>query len=282
MKKYKPLENDKKFDIKKCHEYLIDTYQKFILFCSQIGIKPFLLWGTLLGAKRTGKIIPWDDDIDLGLIEDEFILLVEHREELKQHGLDYIFYKDDKKAYSHEIRIYQPGFYKLNEGNFRSYIDHVCIDIFPSFKVSRDLEHKEILSIEKSLQKNLALLIQKSSVWMSKSKVKGFLREIKRWLLVFVPFGHLHKNVEKTLQKLNGSSTNYGYCFPETLHNKNRHLDIFDSVQFENLDSIEFEGISSFVPLKSDDFLDFVYGDWHSEKDRSQGKVFDEIFILRK
>lgn len=44
--------------------------------CRKYGIKYSLHGGTLLGAERDGKIIPWDDDTDLSITREEFEKLV--------------------------------------------------------------------------------------------------------------------------------------------------------------------------------------------------------------
>ncbi|MDR1826519.1 MAG: LicD family protein [Rickettsiales bacterium] len=57
------------------NEYLMQNLQKI---CDDIGIKFWLRGGTLLGAARHGGFVPWDDDIDLGIMRSDLEKLREH------------------------------------------------------------------------------------------------------------------------------------------------------------------------------------------------------------
>eukprot|EP00698_Gefionella_okellyi_P004525 TRINITY_DN14152_c0_g1_i1.p1 TRINITY_DN14152_c0_g1~~TRINITY_DN14152_c0_g1_i1.p1 ORF type:complete len:208 (+),score=18.86 TRINITY_DN14152_c0_g1_i1:94-717(+) len=58
----------------------------FVDFCSKHDIKYFLDFGSLLGAIRHGKLIPWDHDLDCGVLPEDFLKIKTLGDEIKQLG----------------------------------------------------------------------------------------------------------------------------------------------------------------------------------------------------
>jgi hypothetical protein len=48
--------------------FLCDFYEA----SSAAGIRPFLMWGTLLGCVREGRFLPYDYDVDLGMLWSDY------------------------------------------------------------------------------------------------------------------------------------------------------------------------------------------------------------------
>ena len=68
-------------ELRKRQLEVLDHAKEFFSFIEELNIKPFLTFGNLIGAFRHRGFIPWDDDLDFGLIRDEYERLLEFARE---------------------------------------------------------------------------------------------------------------------------------------------------------------------------------------------------------
>lgn len=54
----------------------LDMYLVFSEICEKYGLKFFLMYGSVLGAVRHDGFIPWDDDIDVGMMRKDFAVFM--------------------------------------------------------------------------------------------------------------------------------------------------------------------------------------------------------------
>lgn len=65
----------KKYDdetLKHIHDVELMILKDFIKFCEENDLTYFMYAGSLLGAIRHKGFIPWDDDLDVVMLRDEF------------------------------------------------------------------------------------------------------------------------------------------------------------------------------------------------------------------
>lgn len=128
----------------------LEMLKAFIKACDMLNVKYFLLGGTLLGAVRHKGFIPWDDDIDVGMLREDYEIFI-------AKGASYL--PDNlfiQNVYSDEN--YTMCFSKIRNNNttfIESTVSHlkmnhgVFIDIFPldyypdEAKKQRELDFKK-------------------------------------------------------------------------------------------------------------------------------------------
>ena len=62
-----PLENQQK--LHQCHIILLEEIKRI---CKKFDLKYYAIAGTLLGAVRHKGPIPWDDDMDIGMMREDY------------------------------------------------------------------------------------------------------------------------------------------------------------------------------------------------------------------
>ena len=72
--------------------YLRDFYAS----ASEAGVTPFLMWGTLLGCVREGKLLTHDRDIDVGILAVDYVKKDALVRAMRRRGYDVIVDKDFK------------------------------------------------------------------------------------------------------------------------------------------------------------------------------------------
>ena len=69
----RPLTGD---ELLKLQEVMLEIYGDVFDACERNGLRLFLQGGTLLGKVRHGGLIPWDDDMDLGMMRPHYNKLI--------------------------------------------------------------------------------------------------------------------------------------------------------------------------------------------------------------
>ena len=71
--------------MKRCWAAQMEVLSDIDALCEKYNIKYFADSGTLIGAVRHGGFIPWDDDMDIGMLREDYEKFLEHVDELPQN-----------------------------------------------------------------------------------------------------------------------------------------------------------------------------------------------------
>lgn len=109
----------------------LDLLSHFIFVCNKYNLKYYLIGGSLLGAVRHNGIIPWDDDIDVGMPRKDYDRFVKLNKEFNYPYFLQTPHTDNGYAYSFarlrnsETTCIIPMF------QYQGYNHGMYIDIFP-------------------------------------------------------------------------------------------------------------------------------------------------------
>lgn len=96
--------------------------------CAKHDIEYWLDFGTLLGAARHGGLIPWDDDLDVGMLREDYYRFLEiFPEELEKCDLKYVVATFKKADWDRD----SPRWYQINCKHPEYTGKFVGIDVFP-------------------------------------------------------------------------------------------------------------------------------------------------------
>ncbi len=121
-----------KGELRKLQQIELQTFKVFIDVCEKLNIKYYLIAGTLLGAVRHKGFIPWDDDIDVGIMRDDYERFLIEAPKLLPDHLFLQTYKSDNGYPQIFAKIRNNNTAFIETSVQKNKMNHgIFIDIFP-------------------------------------------------------------------------------------------------------------------------------------------------------
>lgn len=249
--------------LKKIQQEEMIVLKKFVSICEKYKINYFAVFGTTIGTVRHQGFIPWDDDMDFGMLREDYekFLKVAPKEFEGKFGL--AGPDCEQKYYNFVTKMYKKGTRfatNYDHGNFEMgiNIDIFVFDALAMNEKAREKQMKKALILRKLyMTKNINFYT--SSVFTKGNFLPRLACGVAHYLWKILPISNewLCKKWKKNAIQFHGKSKIVTQ-FNDTMSWESRiHID-----ELFPLVDMPFEDITIKVPKNYDQLLRAMYGDY--------------------
>lgn len=248
-------------EMKKVWAVQLDLLDRFQEVCHRHGLRYFASGGTLLGAIRHKGYIPWDDDIDIMMMREDYEKLLAIAD--AEFTAPYFFqtaWNDKNYSRGHaQLRNSNTTAILLSEKERFPFNQGVFIDIFPTDAVPDDkatllAQRKKIKFYEKLL---------KVTVRYPANPKKNFIKNVIHTVASFIPYRWIYKQMEKACTRYNGQGMKRAGLISFLADDERL---IFPVKAFDRIETVPFEYTTIDIPADYDTLLTHQYGDYMTMK----------------
>ena len=237
---------------------LLQMLSWFHSFCEENGLRYFAVGGTLLGAVRHKGLIPWDDDIDLGMPRNDYERLEQLIGNRKNGRYYFETTNSERKGYFYTYGKLFDTETTLIENLRDKLLLGINIDIFPFDGVGETKE--EAVEYLTSIKKKQTLLATRTSGFR---KGRAFYKNAAVAIARIIP--SFMFDDKKLLHKINDMCKEKDFETSKFVANINGNWglkeittrEIVGTPQLYDFEDIKIYGIEDY-----DAYLKGVYGDW--------------------
>lgn len=238
-------------ELKKQELVVLDEIDRI---CKKHNIKYYLAFGTALGAIRHKGFIPWDDDIDLHMLNDD---LIKFKEVCNQELSDEFYYQDkltDKYYYNYWTKIGLENTTWMPKNRIVDCKYGICVDIFPIFKMKSTEKDRN------RIQKYTKLMLITSSKYYVLNDKNNNYSKFKKLIHKIIPAKLNDYLYKYAIKKLTIKHEDYDTIVISSI-TKDKNI-YFDKNIIIGNKKLTFEGRKMPVVNDIDKYLKTFYGDY--------------------
>lgn len=269
-RKYTPQE------LEQLHKALYEILGEIVRICEKHQIPFFVIGGTAIGALYDKAILPWDDDIDIGMKREDYnrFLKVAPQELDSRYFLSWIETDPHTPYYFAKVKKNHTLFV---EGLFKNVPMHqgIFVDIFPFDRIP---DNRRLMKVQHELVKFLNCCLIGKEAWLWKhcrpceienSTNRGFMGCLANYLIdVLLP--------KKTIFRLlTGAQTFFNTRKTRYFNNIMTKTDHVTEASLNHLEPVKFGPLTLAAPQGLEEFLRYNYPKLHRFNEEEQAQVID-------
>lgn len=235
-------------------EKILETMLFVDSICREKNIQYFIMGGTALGAVRHKGFIPWDDDLDIFMVPEEYNRFKEILIKKDQQKFVLQEWKTDDKYIEYaKVRMNGTTFIEESFKDRKDIHQGIYIDIMILHKIPKSNIKRRKLYLESKYVTLLGLLERN---WRPKTITQKIIVNIVR----HIPNKYFISRCYRDIYKYDTLLTEYDYCYWITPAKYNSG--IFKHEIFDKSKDIMFEGNMLKAPIGIKEYLFRRYGDY--------------------
>ena len=245
--------------LQKLKDLELKILKEFIRICDENDLEYYLMYGTLIGAIRHKGFIPWDDDIDVAMLREEYDKFVEVMKDYKSDTFEFL------SPQTHDLYRPMYSILSLKGTNVERIYDRntdfnigICIEIFVLENAPKSYLKQKLYRIRVPLFQKFLLSfgLTYNDIYPSetKQKIGRTIRKIYKILKINNEF----------MKKRTSKIVNYGEKDSNYVCDIGNDDDmiIYDKSIFKPAKKTKFEDIEAKIPNDYDTCLKLIYGEY--------------------
>ena len=243
-------------DIREIQQMELGIMEYIHEVCQKIGVKYFLAYGSLIGAVRHKGFIPWDDDMDICMLREDYEKLQDYLISNPDERYEVMSYKNNLNYVYPFMKVQDNQTYLLEEDVRIDSNMGIYVDIFPVDGYEDDSVFKDKMT--RLIKKRQLSCYTFKGITNTKSLLNSLIRYIS--VIVFY-FTNTNKYIGG-IDELAKSRKVDDYELVDYLIYKDMHKPVWKREWLEQTIMGVFEGKEFMIPKNYHEILTSDYGDY--------------------
>lgn len=258
-----------KNNLETIHSSELKLAQEFLSICDDMNLKCFMIGGTQLGAVRHKGFIPWDDDMDFGMMREDYERFLEETLLNADFTFDVAHYSNGKTL-DYPLKIQDKKIMVIDSSTSVEIERPIWIDVFPIDGMPNNLILRKLHQFNLMF---LRLMVKYSKFSDNVAVNADINRSLTEKALIFIgkvikPDKYLNRDkwinrLDKSLKKFSPHKSEYSVNFMGAYKFK----EMFPSFVYEDVIPYKFDKYELLGIENYDIYLSQMYGDYMSIPD---------------